>query len=291
MARPPYGGVYEEGRLDRSMRLIRESWRFLRRRPKLLVLPGLAALGTALASVVVLLPVLYWTRHLPGRLPLMVAMAVTLLPLTLVTTFFNVGFLAMVCDEAQGREPSVRRGLRFAGTRWKAILGWSLLSSLVGTLMSLLQNLPGGDWLGRLIGFVGGLAWSLASFFVVPVLVLERRGPIASVRRSAQVFRGRWGEAVVGDVAIGAVFGLATIPAFLLAAVAIAEYGRHLVTAAVLMTVAVLILAPCLAASATLGDLFRLAVYQHAQGQEPLGPFEVSDLDRAVKPRKKRFGR
>ena len=66
-----------------------------------------------------------------------------------------------------------------------------------------MQHLPGVELAARLVGFLGGLAWGLATFFVVPVLAVEGLGPIAAVSRSASVFRHRWGETLSGDLTVG----------------------------------------------------------------------------------------
>jgi hypothetical protein len=63
---------------------------------------------------------------------------------------------------------------------------------------------------GRHLGFVGkiivgliGAAWSLATFFVVPVLVLEQEGVRESFWQSVEVFKKTWGETVVGGINLG----------------------------------------------------------------------------------------
>ena len=46
-----------------------------------------------------------------------------------------------------------------------------------------------------------GTAWAIATYFVVPVLVVEKTGPIEALKRSTSIMRKTWGEA------IGAEFG------------------------------------------------------------------------------------
>jgi len=59
-----------------------------------------------------------------------------------------------------------------------------------------------------------GMAWAVVSYFVVPVLVVEKLGPFAALKRSAGVLRCAWGEA------LGAEFGIGLL-VFLLGLVAI----------------------------------------------------------------------
>ena len=62
--------------------------------------------------------------------------------------------------------------------------------------------------LGRWVAGLFGLAWTVATFLVVPVLVSENVGPVDAVKRSAELLKRTWGENVVGNVGIGFVCGL-----------------------------------------------------------------------------------
>jgi hypothetical protein len=48
-----------------------------------------------------------------------------------------------------------------------------------------------------------GASWSLATFFVVPVLVLEDRSIGESFTRSVSVFKQTWGETLAGGTGLG----------------------------------------------------------------------------------------
>ncbi len=64
-----------------------------------------------------------------------------------------------------------------------------------------------------------GLAWSLLTFFVIPIMVFEGKGVFASIKRSGQLIKSTWGENIVADASIGlATFLLAIlgiVPLFL----------------------------------------------------------------------------
>lgn len=113
-------------------------------------------------------------------------------------TFFNVAFVHEIFDALDGNPVSVREGLQFAGTKLKPILLWTLFAGVVGLLIRSLEERVGffGRWVVRLVG----LAWSVASVFVIPVLVMEEHSdnPIGIVRQSAGVITKTWGEALAG---------------------------------------------------------------------------------------------
>lgn len=112
--------------------------------------------------------------------------------------FFNVAFVHEIFDALDGNPVSVTEGIAFALTKIKPILMWTLFAGVIGLLIKALEERFGffGRWVVRLIG----TAWSVASVFVIPALVLDERAenPIEAVKLSAGVIRKAWGEALGG---------------------------------------------------------------------------------------------
>ncbi len=112
--------------------------------------------------------------------------------------FFNVAFVHEIFDALDGNSVSVAEGIAFALTKIKPILMWTLFAGVVGLMIKALEERFGffGRWIIRLIG----VAWSVASVFVIPVLVVEKttENPLEVVKRSAAVIRAAWGEALGG---------------------------------------------------------------------------------------------
>jgi hypothetical protein len=102
----------------------------------------------------------------------------------------------------RGGDPTVSSALAAAGRRIGPILMWAIVAATVGTIIRVIHDRVG--FVGRIIAGLMGAAWSLATFFVVPVLVLEERSIPESFTRSVAVFRQTWGETVVGGTTLGA---------------------------------------------------------------------------------------
>jgi hypothetical protein len=283
----------QEGRIARGSALLGRSWTFLRANPRLMVLPTLSALSTTIAALILFAPTLVWATEqgVPLKLALFAATLVSILPFTFITTFFNVGFLSMVLEVRGGREATVGQGLAAARGRLRPIVAWSLLASGVGALLSALEHVPGAEWAGKLISALGGLAWGLATYFVVPVLTIHGTGARDSVRRSARVFRDRWGEQVTGDITIGVVFLLLATPGILVGVGGSAALGSNPTTGIVLIAIAVVLVAPLLVASSSLTQLFQLDLYRYAVDHDASGLFAADQLEAALKPRKRRWRR
>ena len=98
-----------------------------------------------------------------------------------------------VADAYLGTEPDWRRSLRFGARRLAALVGLAIVGGLLLLIAFILLVIP-AIWLG--------VAISVA----VPALLLERIGPLAAVRRSMRLVRGRWwstaGALVVGYLMI-----------------------------------------------------------------------------------------
>ena len=61
------------------------------------------------------------------------------------------------------------------------------------------------------------MAWALVTFMAVPVMAIEGTGPFGTLKRSATIFKDKWGQQITGNIAIGgAVFLLGVLPAALL---------------------------------------------------------------------------
>lgn len=133
---------------------------------------------------------------------------------TFTAAFFSVGFAHEIFDALDGNNVSVLEGLQFAFSRAGTILKWTLFSSFVGTVIKALENNAGfvGKWVMRAVG----LAWAAASVFAVPALAAaeDQPGPVALVKRSADLIRKSWGEALTGYAGLQAGAILGSLPAF-----------------------------------------------------------------------------
>ena len=93
---------------------------------------------------------------------------------------------------------SVSAGLRLAWSRLVAILAWSLCTGLIGLAIRTLEARVGvvGRWIVGLIG----LAWSVASVFAVPIIVVGAEGanPLRILKTSTATLKKTWGESLLG---------------------------------------------------------------------------------------------
>jgi hypothetical protein len=191
------------GRIARSFRLVGQSYRILMQDKELMVLPLVS--GAIIVAVAVSFFLVFGineatlSRRDPNAmLPIFLFYVVSYA----VGIFFQAAVIAGATERMRGGDPTVRSALAAAGRRAGAILMWAVAAATVGMLLRAIQQRVG--IVGRIVVALVGAGWSLATFFIVPVLVLEDRPVGHSLRRSVSVFKTTWGESMVGGVTLGA---------------------------------------------------------------------------------------
>lgn len=128
--------------------------------------------------------------------------------------FFNAALAACAVMHFKGIQPTLGDGLSAAGRRFPQILGWAFVAATVGMILRAIQDRS--EWIGKLVAGILGLAWTIVTYLVVPVLAVEGKGPIDAIKRSSELLRRAWGEGLAGGVTMGLVGFLLTLPGILL---------------------------------------------------------------------------
>jgi hypothetical protein len=133
--------------------------------------------------------------------------------LAFIATFFNVCVVYTTKVRFEGGNATFSESLSFALSRISVIIQWSLVSATVGLVLRILHDLASN--LGKigqivaniLIGLLG-MAWSILTIFVVPVLVYENTGPLDAIRKSTAVIKKTWGESLIKTIGLGLIQAL-----------------------------------------------------------------------------------
>jgi Family of unknown function (DUF6159) len=196
-----------------------------------------------------------------------------------VVVFFNAAIVACAAMRMEGGHPTIGDGLRAAASRLPVILGWAVVSATVGLVLRIIEDRS--DRIGQIIAGLLGMAWTIVSFLVVPILVLENKGPIAALQGSTALLKKTWGEQLVSNFSFGGIFFLLAIPAFAL--VILGFYlGGAVAGIACIVLAAVYLIVLSLVQSA-LQAIFQTALYLYARdGQVPEG-FRGESLGHALR--------
>jgi hypothetical protein len=271
-------------RIKRGWVLTKKSWALLNSHRELVRFPLYGGVATIILGLITLGPGAYFLdQHSYGPgIPLLV-LGVYLL--TVIGIYFSVGLAACADLIFRGQQGTYSDGVAVANSRLGAICGWAALSTAVSLTLALIENQSGalGDVAARLIG----TAWSLVTFLSVPVIAIEGTGPVGTLKRSASLFRERWGTQITGNIAIGGaamLFGF--LPGLILLAIGVVIWPQAGIVGGVLVVLGALIMCVALLISKALSGIFGVALYRYATDGQVVGGFTEEDLQSAVKPKR-----
>jgi hypothetical protein len=197
-----------------------------------------------------------------------------------ITIYFNVALVSIASDRLAGGNATLNDGLQTAWARKWRILEWALLAATVGILLKILERRL--NFLGRIVTSIIGFVWTLASFFVVPLLAAEDIGPVDALTRSAEIFRETWGEEVVGSFSFGLIFFLLALLG-ILAPLLGAQTGQTGLFAGLAVAAVYWVLLGVVNAAAQ--GIFVAALFRYATTKQVPGAFQLSDLSGAWQPK------
>lgn len=190
----------------------------------------------------------------------------------LVIVFFNTALVSCAMERFDGKTPTFAGGMRAAVSLLPQILGWALLSATVGTILRAIEERVG--FVGKIITGLVGAGWSIATYFVVPVLVVEKVGPVDAVKRSVSVMSKTWGTALVSNVGMAFInlglFVVCLLPVAIGGALSISL--QHWIPVAVGGFISVLLVMIFMLVMSAMQMILVAALYRFASsGQTPAG--------------------
>jgi hypothetical protein len=191
-----------------------------------------------------------------------------------VIIFANSALVGAAMIRLRGGDPTVGDGFRAALKRIGAILAYALIAATVGMILRFVSER--GKTVGRIVSSIVGMAWNLATYLVVPVLVIEGVGPLEAIKRSANYLKRTWGEQIVGNFGVGVIFGLAVLLVILIAIpifyLVIMTESIVLITLTVVLLVLTFVFLGLI--NSTLNGIYVAAVYRYAAEGETSGFFD-----------------
>jgi hypothetical protein len=266
------------GKFARSWALARASMAVLRSDKELLAFPLLSALCAILVAATFLLPLFGFdmlgqldrSRGVPAGFYIL-GFAFYLVQY-FVAFFFTTALVGAAMVRLDGGDPTIGTGLRIAAGKWTTILGYAAIAATVGMILRGIEQRAG--IVGKLVAGVVGVAWTLATFLAVPVLVAQDVGPVEAVKQSATLLKRTWGEGLIGNGGIGLVGGLAAVVVMIVGLALTGFLAKAGLGAAAVAAIALSVLAVVgigLVQSA-LGGIYSAALYRYAvNGDAPAG--------------------
>lgn len=286
------------GRIANGWSLAKQSCAVLASDKKLLIFPVISSVACLIVLTSFILPIVFaidWqavkssngsqvtAKLTPAYYALLFAMY---LVNYFVVIFFNSALVACVHEQFRGGTPTVGFGFSAALDRLPQIFLWALVSATVGIILQMIAERS--KLVGAIVARLLGAAWTIATYFAVPVLVIEKAGPFQVFQRSVALLKKTWGESIVGNVGIG----LFAFLAFLIAAIPVIAGGVLTATAQsaapllIGLGISLVLWIGVALVTSTLKVILSTAIYQYAASGAAPGGFDAEVLQSAFRPKK-----
>ena len=214
-----HSGLGSLGRWARSKQLAKTSWGVLKQDPELLWLTVLgvvfAIVGLLIGGLIALLGGMAaasgteeWWQANSGVLFIAGFVAAILAGIS--NVFFHGALVHGALSRLTGGDPTVRSAIAGARKRFGLLAKWAIVSVIFAMIMQAIRER--GGFIAGLFTWLAEAAWAVISFLVLPIIIVERRGPFASLKRSTQMLKDTWGENLIGQFGIGIVGFVAALP-------------------------------------------------------------------------------
>lgn len=280
------------GTFSRSWQLLKESAAVLRDNTGLIIFPVVSGICTLIVSASFMVPGFFLINTSGDSKSINPALWVLVFFFYLVNyfvvIFFNAGLIFCVRKILHGQPATFSEGMSMAWRNVGKILGWAAISATVGMALQMIRENAG--ILGKILVGLIGMAWNLLTFFVIPVLIFEGVGPIEAIKRSGSIFKRTWGESVIGQFSLGAIFALLSLLGIAPVVLAILTKSAALIIGAVALMVVYWFMLAMI--SASLMGIYRTALYEYATTGQVSPAFSQQSIVSAfqAKPQKKLFG-
>lgn len=125
-----------------------------------------------------------------------------------VMIFFNAAVIEMATIRFNGGDPVVKDGLRKAWSKVGRVVQWALVAATVGLILSIIRQAARdrNSFLGQILAGLVETAWTVMTFFAVPIAIYQDVGPFQAIKGSVGRVKRTFGESVTGMVSTGLVF-------------------------------------------------------------------------------------
>mgnify|MGYP006969383255 CR=1 FL=1 len=274
------------GSIGNSVALMKASMNVLKLDKELLIFPVMSGIASVLVMASFIAPLALtngWAvfEQGGGDYLAMTVMFLFYVVQYTVIFFFNSALVGAALIRLDGGDPTVSDGLAIASKRMGAILGYAVLSATVGMVLRMISER--GGIFAKIAAAVAGMAWTLATYLAVPVLVTKDVGPIDAVKESAAIFKRTWGEQVAANFGLSWAMFFAFVgwTGVVVAAVYISSMiGAVAVIPALVVGVSGYVFLALLGSA--LGGIYTAALYRYAMTGDT-GEFQADILGNAFR--------
>jgi hypothetical protein len=281
---------------SRSWQLVKASWAVLQSDKELLWFPVISGITMLIITIVMLVPGVFvgismaavGTSEGVSQVAGFIGLFIFYLVTYTISIYFNTGLIGSAMIRLDGGDPTLSDGFRIANEKLGKIVVYAALSATIGMILRAIRE---RGILGQIAAGLFGMAWNLATFLVIPVLVAQDIGAWDAIKYSTNLLKKTWGEQITGGFSIGGIFFLGYlllifVGGFLVFALASATQSLA-ITGIGIVTIIFLMIALGILQGA-LSGIFQAALYRYAETGTAPDNFDIELIQGAFKPKKKR---
>ena len=200
------------GKFKASRELLGETWRILVSDKIIAVFPFLGGICAVVGAVVILGGGYLIANAGPAdnrSIVMAVALFIAWVVDAFAITYFQAGLVTVVNGRLHGEAVTFGQGLSAASRRVGTIFLWALLTATIGIILQAFRSKK--NIIGTMIANMVGLIWGVATYFVVPAMIIKGENIRGSIAESVAVMKKTWGEALVANFSIGLIFTVVAI--------------------------------------------------------------------------------
>ena len=128
---------------------------------------------------------------------------------SIIVVFWNSAIIVSAHERLTGGDPTIMTGIKAAFSRIHIIILWGIIAGTVGLLLRIARdaankNSKGGmKFVAMAVLWLVEIAWWVYTFFIIPMIVLEKKGVREGLRDGRSLFGKTWGENVTSGLGIG----------------------------------------------------------------------------------------
>jgi len=246
------------GRLSRGWEMTKLSFKIIGMNKSLMLFPVIS--GIIIMMIISTFIIGFWFFPQMAEMPTWLWVIVGFLLYIImffISYFFQAALVACAYETMDGKQPTLGFGISKAKARAFEIFKWAIISAIIGMILRAVESrFPLAS---RFIG----VAWSIGTYFVVPIIVFEGNGAWPSVKQSWQVLKNSWGETLVGNIAMGLIFFVLALPVILFFVLAGAVENVYMFGILIIAAVVYLVFIAIL--SNTVSTVMQTALYRYVK--------------------------
>ena len=195
---------------SRSWEITKLSFRVIKKDKEILIFPVISFILIVLFWLIMLIPIIisiFFNDATFGLLQYFILFTLYL-GTSVISTFFSVAVIYTAKKRFEGGNASFLESIGAAFSRIHYIILWGIVSATIGVIFYILEKTAEksrgfGRLFLRILNSILGLAWSIATIFVIQVITYEKTDPFNAIKISVLTLKKTWGESIIKYIGLG----------------------------------------------------------------------------------------